>query len=145
VSISESIKEVHKDTLPKVIYLGCPYSGTPETQEWRFQTINHISGVLMTLGNVVFSPISHSHPIQTHPLSRTESTYNFWVNGQDLHILRRCDILAVCRLPGWERSIGLQAEITMARAWDIKIVHLVPRFKMDGSYGLHVDKLYQTY
>jgi len=46
------------------IYLATPYShNLPGLREWRFKKINEVAGKLMLDGHIVFSPISHSHPI----------------------------------------------------------------------------------
>jgi hypothetical protein len=37
-------------------------------------------------------------------------------------MLRRCDALAVLRLPGWEQSVGVQAELALARELGLRAV-----------------------
>ena len=50
--------------MKKIIYLACPYSHTdPEIREFRFRQVNEAASRLMKMGKIVFSPISHTHPI----------------------------------------------------------------------------------
>jgi hypothetical protein len=66
-------------------------------------------------GNVVFSPISHSHPIADHldPNIRTDSE---WWMQQDLYWMQYCDELYVIDLTKYDglnliqNSIGVQRE-----------------------------------
>lgn len=59
------------------IYLACPYSHPdPTIREYRFRVVNRVAGRLMKQGHLVFSPISHTHPIcvaQDLPYN-----YDFW-------------------------------------------------------------------
>lgn len=59
---------------------------------------------------VIFNPLANSYPAgQLRDLPRTTE---FWVDGQDLHILRLCERMYVLRLPGWEESSGVNAELS---------------------------------
>lgn len=101
-------------TNKNLIYMASPYSHMKFfVMEARFEAACMAAGYLMRQGKAVFSPIAHSHPI--HRASALPNTYDFWVEGQDLHILKRCDELIVLTLPGWEDSKGIQAEITSWR------------------------------
>jgi len=95
-----------------MIYLGCPYSHPdPAIVQKRFEYVTRVAGALMKRGYVVFSPITHSHPIAM--LEKMPGTWEFWAE-QDLHILALCDELHVLELPGWQQSVGLRAEINAA-------------------------------
>ena len=65
----------------------------------------------MNAGNIVFSPIAHSHPIAVQcelPLG-----WDFW-HQFDKAFIDWCDALIVLKLPGWDTSVGVNAEIKIA-------------------------------
>lgn len=106
--------------MKEVIYLAIPYSWNPEKS---FEIANKISAKLMQEGYVVFSPISHSHPIATHLPIKLRINQDFWMN-QDLPILELCSKLLLVNIgiKGIhliQQSKGCQSEIEKAQ--EIKI------------------------
>lgn len=100
--------------MKKKVYLACPYSDPdPRVMAERFNTINRIAVALMTEGHVVFSPISHSHPIALSVPGGLPATWDFW-KEQDMPFLHWADELHVAPLPGWMQSVGVRAEILAA-------------------------------
>lgn len=92
----------------KKIYLACPYSHTDErVRHERFEIANRVAGRLMEEGNIVFSPISHSHPISMH-LGNSLHT-SFWME-QDEPFMDWADEIHVIRADGWQESIGVSWE-----------------------------------
>ena len=80
-------------------------------REWRFQKICEVAAFRMRF-TTVFCPIAHSHPIAI--IGGAPGTdWEFWAR-QDLALLDKCDRLTVARLPGYDKSKGVQAEITYA-------------------------------
>lgn len=95
-----------------MIYLACPYAHPdPDAMEQRFDMICRIAGALMARGHAVFSPIAHSHPIQSR--SVLPMGWGFW-SQQDLPILAIADRLIVAAMDGWCDSAGVKAEIQFA-------------------------------
>ena len=95
-----------------MIYLATPYThADPAVMERRFQVVNRVAGDLMGNGEVVFSPISHGHPI-----AKCGVRVDWW-QWKDLseRMLMACDRVIVLRQAGWEESIGVCAEIAIAR------------------------------
>lgn len=96
----------------KKIYLAAPYSHPEKVGRLiRFYRINAKAAELMKSGNIVFSPISHSHPIADQcdlPLHA-----EFWQEMNESFI-DWADIVVVYRLIGWQCSNGVQAEIEYA-------------------------------
>lgn len=109
--------------MKKLLYLAAPYThADPAIMESRFNAVNKKAAELMRNGNVVFSPISHSHPIAwagNLPLTDWE----FWEH-QDMPYLHNSSILAVLMLDGWEESKGVAAEIKRADELRIPIIYL---------------------
>ncbi len=107
-----------------LVYLATPYSH-PDRQVrlQRFHKVNLMAAKLMAKGLMIFSPISHTHPIAEAdglPLD-----WEFW-STYDRAMLAACSAMIVYRQPGWEESVGVQAEITLARELGLPIMFCDP-------------------
>ena len=106
------------------IYLATPYSDDdPAARQARFEAVNKIAGVLMTESLLVFSPISHSHPIALAGGLPTD--YEFWRCWNN-EFIRWCDVLAVAELDGWKFSTGVNAEMQITTKLSKPIIYLNP-------------------
>lgn len=108
----------------KIVYLACPYSHPdPDVRERRFHAVNYAAGVLMSEGKLVFSPISHTHPIAVaHDLPRG---WDFW-HAYDRAFLEISERVLVLMIDGWKESTGVQAEIAIAQELGVPIEYLDP-------------------
>lgn len=90
-----------------LIYLASPYS-SGGTYEERYKQAFDATCKLMERGFNVFSPVVYSHLIAQAMPSMGCS----WLSWQsfDIEMLSRCDELWQLCLPGWELSIGCEAE-----------------------------------
>lgn len=105
------------------IYLATPYShDDPFVRLARFYEVNRIAARLMEQGYTVFSPISHSHPIEQN-LDADKQGWEFWA-GQDIPMLEACDRLMVLMLDGWRESTGVTGEIEHARSIGMPIEYV---------------------
>lgn len=96
----------------ELVYLACPYSHADYCVKLaRFDAVNLAAAKLMKQGMYVFSPISHSHPIGE--AGSLPGDWQFW-EGYDRRIISHCDRLIVLKLPEWEKSTGVTAEIKIA-------------------------------
>ena len=96
----------------KKIYLACPYSDPdPEVRERRFRAVNAKAGELMAKGFLVFSPISHTHPIAVQ--CELPKGWEFWA-AYDRTFIEWCEEVHVLMLDGWQKSVGVKAEIRIA-------------------------------
>jgi hypothetical protein len=103
-------------------YLAVPYSHPdPKVREARFIAANRAAYRLMVRGDVVFSPISHSHPIEVE--SGSIGDHQFWAK-QDDAFQDRATHVAVLTIDGWKESRGVQREIQIATETDIPIEYL---------------------
>ena len=107
---------------PSLIYLASPYSH-PENymKEARFILINRVAAKLMGEGKYIFSPISHTHPIALE--GKLPGGWEYW-EGYDRCMIGASDELLVLRLPGWETSAGVQAEIKIAESHSMPIKYI---------------------
>lgn len=105
------------------VYLGIPYTWNPERS---FQIANVVAAEFMQQGNIVFSPISHSHPVSRH-IKELQLDRDFWMK-QDLPMLASCNRMVII-VPSDEdggyqlvlNSKGLQREIKVAEGLFIEI------------------------
>ena len=97
-----------------VYYLASPYtSGTAYVKNLRYISVAMIAAHLATKGYIFFCPIIQSHWIAYYG-EIGNTSWEYWENF-DTEMLTRCDALLVATLPGWEKSIGVQAEIQIAK------------------------------
>ena len=113
-----------------MIYLASPYSSrAAAVRAARFQAACRAAAHLMRAGHVVFSPIVHSHPLTAYGLP---SEWSFWERC-DRAFLERCDRLVVLTLDGWQRSVGVQAELRLAADLTKPVSFLDPETIPDGT------------
>jgi hypothetical protein len=91
-------------------------------KELRFFQGCTAAASLMQQGYVVFSPIAHSHAVETNGMDKLE-TGDFWLD-QDLVVLSKCDKVIVLMLPGWEYSRGVKREVEFAKKNNIEVEYL---------------------
>jgi len=105
----------------KKIYLACPYSHKDlRVRIKRVDSANRKAAELMMSGNLVFSPLSHSHAISGH-CDVDPCDNDFWLK-QDLWILEICDEIHVLCLDGWRESNGIGIELEYAKKMGIPVV-----------------------
>ena len=106
------------------IYLASPYThADKQIQEQRFQAACQQAASMMKTGKLVFSAIAHTHPIAAYGLP---GDWSFW-QAYDLAMIRCCDELAVLQLDGWEESVGVQAEIAIAKKLSLPVSFITPQ------------------
>lgn len=118
-------KLIYMNKKDEIIYLAIPY--TWNAME-AFYVANKVAGRLMKEGYIVFSPISHSHPIAEHLGQKIQFSHDFWIR-QDLPILRKSDkvIFIVVGDDGMKRieeSKGCQSEKAEAIKCNIPIEYV---------------------
>lgn len=105
----------------KKIYLAAPYlHKDPEVREQRVEAVNKKAAELMMAGHLVFSPLSHSHPISKH-CQVDPCDHDFWLH-QDLWVLEICDEMHVLCLDGWRESKGIKTERDFAMSKSMPII-----------------------
>lgn len=100
----------------KKIYLASPYSHENEdVRISRFESANKMAGELMLKGYVVFSPISHSHPIALTMDAERVCDHGLWMK-QDLPFLEWADeVWVMGSMPQVLGSRGVTAELKKAK------------------------------
>jgi hypothetical protein len=95
-----------------MIYLASPYTHIdPLVRQRRFESACRAAAALIVRGKAVFSPVAHGHPICAYGVPHD---WDFW-QRHDRCYLDACDEVVVLMLDGWRESVGVQAEIAIAR------------------------------
>ena len=116
-----------------MIYLASPYSDPdPGVRQHRFQEVCRHAARMMREGEMVYSPIAHSHCIARFGLP---VDWGFW-EAHSRAMLSRCDAVAVLHLDGWDRSVGVRREIEIATTMGIPVRHIVPRENTPAGAGV---------
>ena len=103
----------------KLLYLASPYFHNDSRVKLARLEANRIAvNVLINIyDNIIpFSPILYGSSIPHDDVSPCCGWYNF-----DLMFLKKCDVMKVLKLPGWEESRGVFMEIGVAKSLDIPI------------------------
>jgi hypothetical protein len=77
----------------------------------------------MQRGEMVFSPIAHSHPIAK--LGMLPGSFAYW-GKWNRAMMERCDSLSVLMLDGWQESSGIGGEVNHAQQMGRRIAYLDP-------------------
>ncbi len=93
----------------EIVYLASPYSHPdPAIHEQRFRVICRVSARLMAAGEIIFSPIAHTHPIAL--AGKLPTGWDFW-KKYDHAMLEASKKIVVVRMDGWDKSKGVIGEI----------------------------------
>lgn len=106
----------------KLIYLASPYNHPDDSiRESNFQFVSKLAAKLCSEGKVVFSPITYGHTLLN--FVDMPKDWEFWKNFC-LSFLKHSDEIIIFKLPGWELSRGVSAEINYAIENNIKITYI---------------------
>ena len=95
-----------------MIYLASPFTHPDAgVRQQRFESACRAAAALIRQGKTVFAPIAHSYGICAYGLP---GDWQFW-RRHDRRYLDVCDEVVVLMLDGWRESVGVQAEIAIAR------------------------------
>ena len=112
-----------------LIYVCSPYSAPCEAlRELRFRQVSAIAGDLLAAGHLLYVPIAHSHPIAQHS-DIADTSWAMW-QRLDEAMIARCDEVWVVMLDGWQASVGIAAELTVARDRQMPIRYYNPATKI---------------
>jgi len=116
-----------------MIYLACPYSHPDASvRRARFRAANRAAARLMAEGLLVFSPISHSHPIAE--CGELPGNWAYW-EAFDRAVLGACSELRVLKVDGYQTSEGIAAEILIARELGMPVTFADPASPHCGVIG----------
>ncbi len=106
------------DNEHELIYVACAFGQVdPEIRQQRIESVSRFCAEKMRQGVVVFCPLIHNYHILKYGLP---IGWSYWEKFNK-ELLKRCDRLYVLKLEDWEKSIGIQAEVAIARSFNIPI------------------------
>jgi hypothetical protein len=109
--------------MSELIYLACPFNHMdPSTRERRSHAAGRFASKLMRDGMMIFCPLSHHVSILQYGLP---VGWDYWEKF-NTEFLKKCDKLYVLKLEGWKDSVGVQAEIRLARKLNLPIEYHEP-------------------
>jgi hypothetical protein len=104
-----------------LIYLCSPYTHPDlSVRQARFDAACRAAADLIRQGKLILSPIAHSHALCQYDLPLD---WEFW-QQVDRRLLETCNEVVVLMLDGWEQSVGVQAEIAIARELGKPVTYL---------------------
>jgi hypothetical protein len=83
---------------------------------------------LIRRGHIAYSPVSYGHALALVQNGCVPTDFSFW-QAHCLSFLQHwAEVLAVLRLHGWEKSVGVTAEIAEAHRLGLPVImlNLVP-------------------
>lgn len=114
-----------------VIYLATPYTHpSPAVREARYDAATDYAAAFWAGGYGVYSPITQTHEAAKRRALPQE--WEFWAE-QCRTFLGVCSRLVVLALPGWRESVGVRAELRIARELEIPCSLLRPTAKIRCS------------
>lgn len=96
------------------IFLASPYTHKDkEIMALRYEAALKAAAKLIKEGNMVFSPVVHSHPIAiTYDLPKD---YTFWQAYTKSFIVNWAEVFSTLCLEGWQDSEGINKEFDLAK------------------------------
>lgn len=102
-------------------YLACPYTHSdPLVKQERFDLVTKLAGQLMNQGHIIFSPITHCHPIAE--FCSLPGDWKYWEKTCRAY-MRYSSEMIVYQLDGWDKSDGVKAEMEIAVEMGIPIYY----------------------
>lgn len=102
----------------EMVYVSCAFGeNDPGIRKLRIDSAAYFCAEKMREGTVVFCPLIHNYYILKHGLP---VGWDYWEKFNK-ELLLRADRLYVLKLEGWEKSIGVPAEIALARKYGVPI------------------------
>lgn len=103
-------------------YVACPYSHSdPEVRLRRFNIATAAASHLMSQGRIVYSPLTHCHPIAVAHGLPTDWAY--WKQNCTTFLSATQEVVVV-KAEGWEQSVGLKAELEIAKEIGIPVTYI---------------------
>ena len=106
----------------KLTYLATPYTHPDIViRSRRYHIVTRVAAELMNQGELIYSPISHTHEMAT--LWSLPTEWSFW-ESHCRAFLNASHKLIVLQQEGWQESVGVQAEIATACELELPVEYM---------------------
>ncbi len=106
-----------------IYYLAAPYTHpNPEVRDWRVRAVTKMTYQLFKAGRLIYSPLTHNIEIDKLGIFGDFKTWLSFDHG----MLSRLDGLIIFKIPGWNESKGLKAELEFAQSLKLPIEEIIP-------------------
>lgn len=123
--------------MKKLLYLASPFSHSDrEVMYERTRLATNATIKLFNSGFAIFSPIAYNGSWIDEDVP---GDWNFWKTFDEL-LISKMDGLIVLMLPGWDKSIGVTAEIEYAKSLNLPIEYVTLEQVLAGDTA-HLEKL----
>ncbi len=103
-----------------MIYLASPYSDPdPIVRKARYEAACDRAARMLAEGQLVYAPVVYGHALAERGLP---GDWAFWEQHNHA-MLSRSTSLLILTLPGWQESVGVRAEIAIARSLGLPVRH----------------------
>lgn len=118
----------------RVIYLAGPYTHADhDIRRDRFEMLTKVAADIVRQGHIVYSPITHTHPIDLHFVrDDVHLSSDFWVDFDET-FMSVCTEMVVVEIDGWQLSSGVKREIAYFEARGLPVSFLVAPVDMGGA------------
>lgn len=111
----------------RLSYLASPYTHKSlRVQNKRLKDVTIVGAILTLRGEALITPITTSAELIKYMPNIGSGFIGFW-DKLDLFYISKCNHVFVLKLDGWDKSIGVTAEVEYAKALDIPITYLEPK------------------
>lgn len=109
-----------------ILYVASPYTHeSADLRDWRFRMVCRATAALIKKGWLAYSPIAQTIPLNAH--GDVGGKWADWAD-YDTRFLHKCTAgFAILKLGGWDRSVGVTAELESARKYGF------PLYSVDQS------------
>lgn len=106
----------------KMVYLASPYSHKdPAVRQQRYEAAVEAVARLTTEHVFTYSPIVHCHPPAVLGGLPTNAA---WWSTVNIWFIEHMDEFWLLPLVGWQESVGVKAEIELAKSLNKPVVHV---------------------
>lgn len=95
----------------RTIYLSGPMTGLPD---FNYPKFNEVAASLRAMGHIVYNPAEFPHHGE-FPIREAFAEYTAF-------ICNRADTIVL--LEGWEKSLGVSAELALAKNCKLEVIHI---------------------
>jgi hypothetical protein len=112
----------------RVIYVGGPYTHADHNvRRERFEALTAVAAEIVKQGHIVYSPITHTHPIDLHFVrDDVHLSSDFWCDFDET-FMSVCTEMVIVPLEGWEKSSGVTRERAYFEARGLPVSFYKPK------------------